>query len=300
MMLQSLKYHWREYLIEAWALGMFMVSACAFVILVEHPALPVREAIASPMARRFITGLAMGLTAVALIYSPWGKRSGAHMNPAVTLANLQMDRISLPNAVWYIIAQFAGGTIAVLLFKWLLHDYVADASVSYVTTIPGMSGVALAFVLEMLMAFAMLTTVLVVSNSRLSRYTGVFAGTLVMLFITFEAPYSGMSINPARTFASAFPSGNWTAFWIYLIAPVAGMVSAGYIYRKLYRIRHDGNCLTMKCHMAGEMYDRKTYEVLGPEELLKKQTHGAGDSQLIITHKLAHAHSAATNLRERI
>ena len=77
--------HWPEYLMEAALLGLFMISACAFTVLLEFPGSPVRQAVPDPGIRRFLTGLAMGTTAIALIYSPWGKQSGAHFNPAMTL-----------------------------------------------------------------------------------------------------------------------------------------------------------------------------------------------------------------------
>ncbi len=77
-MLDIVQKNWRLYLIEVWALGMFMVVASLVVIMVEHPAFPVRAVIASPVLRRAIIGVCMGLTAIGLIYSGWGKRSGAH------------------------------------------------------------------------------------------------------------------------------------------------------------------------------------------------------------------------------
>ena len=70
--------HLPEYLMEALGLGLFMISAATFGTLIEHPASPVRAAIADPFPRRVLMGLAMGLTSVALVYSPWGRRSGAH------------------------------------------------------------------------------------------------------------------------------------------------------------------------------------------------------------------------------
>jgi len=74
-MLNSFKAHWRVYLMEAWGLGTFMVSAVLFTILVEHPDLPVRQTLeAQGLIRRAIIGLAMGLTAMGIIYSPWGKK----------------------------------------------------------------------------------------------------------------------------------------------------------------------------------------------------------------------------------
>ncbi len=263
--------NWRSYLIEAWALGMFMLSACAFTILLEHPDSPVRQALPSGFFRRFLGGLAMGATAVTLIYSPWGKRSGAHMNPAVTLANLQMERISWQNAVGYILAQFIGGTLAVFLVKITAPRLLADATINYVATQPGAEGVATAFIAEFFISFCLLTAVLFCSNSRYSARTGWLAGTLVMLYITFEAPLSGMSMNPARTFASALPGNSWTGWWVYFTAPLTGMLLAGYIYRKNYRRTHQGNCLSMKCHFSGNKHNCDTYEVLGPIELLDNQ-----------------------------
>ena len=83
----ALRGHWPEYLIEAWALGMFMISAGIFATLLGSSRLAActQRIHEWRIVRRALIGIAMGLTAVALIYSPWGKRSGAHMNPAVTL-----------------------------------------------------------------------------------------------------------------------------------------------------------------------------------------------------------------------
>lgn len=265
----ALQKNWKIYLIEAWALGMFMISAAFFTILMEHPNLPIRPAIESPLLRRFLIGVAMGLTAIALIYSKWGKRSGAHMNPAVTLTNLQLDRIRPTDAAWYILAQFIGGTFAILLFKWLVFDFISIPEVNYAVTIPGKSGIWVALGLEMLISFVLFGMVLVLSNlKKLAPYTGFFVGGLLVIYITVEAPYSGMSMNPARTFASAFPANVWTAWWLYFLGPIVAMNLAGFLYRRWYRATHNGNCLTMDCYQSGQKHDNATYEVLGPKRLL--------------------------------
>jgi aquaporin Z len=67
----ALTRHWPEYVIEAAGLGLFMVSACLFTVLLYHPASPAAQALPDPLVRRVLTGLAMGLTAIGLIYSPW-------------------------------------------------------------------------------------------------------------------------------------------------------------------------------------------------------------------------------------
>jgi len=92
-MADALRHHWPEYVIEAAGLGLFMVSAFMFGALLEHPASLAHQAIPDPLARRFLMGLAMGATAVGIIYSPWGKQSGAHINPSVTLTFLRLGKI---------------------------------------------------------------------------------------------------------------------------------------------------------------------------------------------------------------
>jgi aquaporin Z len=97
-----LRRHWPEYLIEGAGLGLFMVSACGFGTLLEFPGPPVRAGLGDPLARRVLMGLAMGLTAVALIYSPWGRRSGGQFNPAVTLTFLRLRRLAPVDASFYV------------------------------------------------------------------------------------------------------------------------------------------------------------------------------------------------------
>lgn len=232
MMVNALRRHWPEYLMEAAGLGIFMVSAGLFGTLIEYPQSPVHQAIVDPFHRRFLMGLAMGLTAVAIIYSPWGQQSGAHLNPAVTLTFLRLGKVAFPDAVFYIIAQFAGGVVGVILVSVALGNSFADPPVLYVVTVPGTSGVLVAFLAEMVISFGLMLMVLFTTNTtELSRYTGVFAGVLLVVYITFEAPLSGMSINPARTLASALPAGLWTALWVYFTAPIIGMLLASVFYQ---------------------------------------------------------------------
>lgn len=230
-MIQSLKQHWREYSIEAFGLGAFMVAAGTAVTAVESEILPLKFYVPDPSLRRIPVGLAMGMTAIALIYSPWGKRSGAHFNPAVTLAFFRLGKLTGWDAFFYAIAQFIGGLMGVLLVASIVGMPFTEPPVSYVVTVPGRQGWAIAFIAESLMAFTLMAVVLLTANTnRLAKFAGIFAGGLVATYIILEAPISGMSINPARTFASALPSHIWTAFWIYYFAPTLGMLSAAEVY----------------------------------------------------------------------
>lgn len=233
-MIDSLTRHWPEYVIEAAGLGFFMISACLFGTIFEHPSSPVRQAITDPLQRRVLMGLAMGLTAIAIIYSPWGKQSGAHVNPSVTLAFFRLKKIKPWDAFFYMSAQFFGGVAGVLIAVALLGKYLSNPSVNYVATAPGRYGAGAAFAAESVISFVLMAVVLAVSNNaRWHRYTGLCAGALVATYIALEAPVSGMSMNPARSFASALPAHYWTAFWIYLTAPVLGMLLAAEAHTRL-------------------------------------------------------------------
>jgi aquaporin Z len=233
-MVNALKEHWPEYLIEAAGLGFFMLSACTFAVLIFHPASFVPGLIENAHARRVLMGGAMGLTAISIIYSPWGKRSGAHINPATTLMFFRLGKIKGRDAFFYAAAQFVGGIAGVLAASALLGALVADPSVNYVATKPGRFGVGAAFVAEAFISFLLMMVVLTVSNTRrLSRFTGLFVGALVAVYISVEDPISGMSMNPARTFSSAFAAQVWNSLWVYFTAPPLGMLLAAELYTRL-------------------------------------------------------------------
>jgi aquaporin Z len=230
-MLQALRQHWPEYLMEGALLGLFMVSTCAFGSLLEHPGSPVHQALPDGTVRRILGGIAMGGTAITLFFSPWGKQSGAHINPAVTLTFLRFGKVSPWDALFYVLVQFVGGVAGVLVMVLLLRGIVAHPSVHYATTLPGPAGPGVAFLVEVVISFAMMMLVLVVSNTkRLARFTGIFAGVLVAVNITLAAPLSGMSMNPARSFGSALPAMDWSSLWIYFTAPPLGMLVAAQTY----------------------------------------------------------------------
>jgi aquaporin Z len=223
--------HWPEYLIEAACLGLFMVSACSFTVLLQHPGSAIRQMLPSVFVRRLLTGVAMGATAIALIYSPWGKQSGAHLNPSVTVTFWRLGKIEPWDACFYVVAQFIGGIVGVLFSGLIWGGAIAERNVRYAATLPGVRGTGVAFVAEMGISFLMMTMVLNVSNSaHVARFTGVIAGVLVAIYITFEAPLSGMSMSPARSFASAAAGGFWKSLWIYFTAPPLGMILAAQVY----------------------------------------------------------------------
>lgn len=236
--METVSAHWPEYTMEAACLGLFMVSACSFGTLLGHPRSPIVQFLHAPMALRILMGLAMGTTAVSLIYSRFGKRSGAHMNPATTLMFFRLGKIRGTDALFYMLAQFAGAYLGVAICAVTLSGWLSHPAVNYVVTQPGAYGPGWAFFAEFGITFLLMSVILRVSNTpRLNRYTGLFAGAIVMLYITIEAPISGMSMNPARTLGSAISAQSWTALWIYFTAPPIGMLLAAELYIRRMGIR---------------------------------------------------------------
>jgi aquaporin Z len=260
----SLVFHWPEYAMEGALLGLFMISACVFTVISWLPGSPIREAIPPIIARRVLLGIAMGLTAIALIYSPWGQRSGAHLNPSVTLRFLRLGKIRRVDAGFYFLFQFAGAITGVLLAAMVLGARIANPAVQYAATYPGSSGPATAALGEFAVSFLQMSIVLSVSNHpRFNRLTGIVAGLMVAIYIAIESPYSGMSMNPARTFGSALPSGIWHGFLIYLLVPPMAMLAAAQVFVwskgkpavQCCKLDHTPKRDCIFCGMKGSVYE---------------------------------------------
>ena len=230
---EALRSHWHLYLYEGAELAWFMVAACIATVVLFGVGSPILHLLPGATFRRLLMGLAMGVTAVLIIHSPMGKRSGAHFNPAITLTYLWLGKIGTWDAVFYVISQFVGGIAGVGLSALLLRQKLARPSVDYAATIPGLGGTAAAFAAELFMAFLLMSVVLWTSDRlRFAHRTSYLVGALIVNYIFFFAPVSGFSINPARTVASAVFAHVWTAWWVYFVAPLLGMFTAAELHKR--------------------------------------------------------------------
>lgn len=235
-MVKAFRKNWRLYLCEALGLAIFMISACFFGAMLEGNT-PWHNALPNAFVRIVLTGVLMGSTALFIFYSPFTRPSGSHINPAVTLSFLRLGKISRWDAFFYILFQMLGGTLAVYLMAALLKDPLTAYPVNYAATVP-FKGVRNAFITEFVIAFIMMSMVLYTSaHTVLKKYTRLFSGCFVCLYVIIAGPISGFGMNPARSFASALPAHTWTAFWIYAIVPVVSMLAATelWIYIQLQR-----------------------------------------------------------------
>jgi aquaporin Z len=233
-MVTAFRNGWKLYCSEALGLATFMISACFFAAMLEgdtawHKALP------DPMMRLVLTGILMGSTALLIFYSPFTAPSGSQINPAVTLTFFRLGRMKAWDAVFYILFQILGGTLAVYAMAAVMGSSLTMKPVNYAATVP-VKGAGYAFLIEFVIAFVMMTMVLfTAAHQRLQKYTRLFSGCFVCLYVIVAGPVSGFGMNPARSLASAIPSHTWTAFWIYALVPVASMLLAAEVYLRWQR-----------------------------------------------------------------
>jgi aquaporin Z len=165
--------------------------------------------------------ITFGLIVMAMIYA-LGSISGAHINPAVTIAFAIANRFQLKEVPSYIIAQLVGAFLASLILKLLFPDNQLLG-----TTMPAGSAIQ-SFVLELILTFFLMLVIINVSqgSKELGMFAGIAIGSVVLLEAMFAGPICGASMNPARSIAPAFVSGNLQHLWIYICAPVIGAIFA--------------------------------------------------------------------------
>lgn len=163
--------------------------------------------------------ITFGLIVLAMIYA-FGDISGAHINPAVTIAFWIAKKFPQNELIPYIASQFLGACLASLTLKFLFPSNLLLG-----TTMPN-STVSQTFVLEFILTFfLMLVIILVVTGSKTKgELAGVVIGAVVLLEALFAGPISGASMNPARSLGPALVSGNLSHQWVYIIAPITGAV----------------------------------------------------------------------------
>lgn len=142
----ALRAHRPEYLIEGWALGCLMISIGSLVTAFGAPKSPIYALLPSAGLRTVFLAAAVGVSITLLIHSPWGKRSGAHMNPAITLAFLRLGKIRPWDALFYILAQIIGGTLGVVLVALFGGALFTEPPVHCAVTKPASLGAAVSFV----------------------------------------------------------------------------------------------------------------------------------------------------------
>ena len=172
--------------------------------------------------------ITFGLIVMAMIYS-FGETSGAHFNPAVTIAFAVAGRFDTKRILPYIMAQLAGAFLATGLLKFLFPDNMNLGS-----TLPAGSQMQ-SFILEFILSYFLMLVIINVSqgSKEIGIIAGIAIGATVLLEAMFAGPICGASMNPARSLAPGIVSGNIQTLWIYVLAPIAGAVSATLTWRMM-------------------------------------------------------------------
>ncbi len=227
---------------EAWGLGAFMTGASLLTTLLEYPQSPAHIALLGSMRLRLgLLGLGMGLVVAGIVYSPWGQRSGAHINPAVTWAFFRLGKIRFWDAIFYTAAQFLGAVVAVQCMALLIGAPYRHPDIRYVVTESGPPGALVAFAAEFVITFVLMLVLLCAVNRKaLEKWVGAIVAVLIALYLLLETPYSGMSLNPARSTGSALAAWRWGDLWIYFTAPVLAALLAAELYWRFQKHRLDG------------------------------------------------------------
>jgi aquaporin Z len=270
---------------EAAEMAMLMLCICAAGSLLYGRNSAVANFGLSWLVRSALMGAIVAAGTFVIIRSPFGRRSGAHFNPALTAAYFSLGRIHRWDAFSYVMAHFFGGIAGVFFAHQLFGATLSDFPVRYVVTLPGRNGSMIAFLAEFITSFALMGVVLLATNHRrLARYTPVFVALVTVFYYMMSMSLSGYSVNPARSFSSALFARIWQGIWIYFIAPSFGMFAAATLYRnvagvdRIYcaKIFHDfqSNC-PFNCRIA-VLYDRpQPVNQWCPEEASLPASHSA-------------------------
>jgi len=273
--------HFPEYFCEFLGTAIMMTIGIGAVTLMWGQGSPMPEMLPWTRLRLFITGFLFAGGATLVVYSRLGQRSGAHVNPAVTLAFWRLGKIEGRDAVAYVIAQFLGAVAGVLPVAWLASD--GARSVQMGATMPG-EGIRpiVAFGAETAMTFALVLLIFTcVNRPRIAPWTGIYAGSLVLLLVGTEAPVSGTSLNPARSLGPALLAATFEHQWIYLLAPPLGALLAVAAFRRL---------VTERQPLCGKLYHTERYpcifndcgyQLVRAGETLMREEEGADRAYVI-------------------
>jgi aquaporin Z len=230
-MAEALQTHWKEYLMEATELGVLMFCICLFGALLYSSGSPINRFALSASNKAALIGVAVALATYLIIRSPFGRRSGAHFNPAITLAHFHLGRVHRWDALYYVAFQFIGALGGVFVAHQILGERLSAAPVCYVVTTPGNYGSLIAFVAEFSLSALLMSVVLFATNHRnLARFSPFLVALITVFYYALCPSLSGFSINPARSLSSAVFAWIWLGIWVYFVAPCLGMLAAASIY----------------------------------------------------------------------
>ncbi|MGD1836064.1 MAG: MIP/aquaporin family protein [Nitrososphaeraceae archaeon] len=224
--------HLKEYLAEMMGTMILLFSGISIIIIFSEDNIVTETISYNKNMENFFIAILFSGTVGVIIISPFGKVSGAHINPAVSISFWLLNKMHHHDLIGYITFQFIGGIIGALLAKEFWGDKFEIAKGGMTLPGPGITPLE-AFGAEIIMTFALVTTLLIIlRHQKLVRLVPLIVWILIAIEIFFGSPISGTSINPARSIGPAVALNSWSDQWIYLTGPIIGSLIATYVYKK--------------------------------------------------------------------
>ncbi len=219
-------FHPGEWAAEFLGTAILVFGGLSAVVVDFGAGSPVAHLLPATSPRLLLTGALFAGTGALVTVSPIGRRSGAHLNPAVTLGFWLTGHVHFHDLVGYVAGQLAGALVGAMALVAIWGRTAASVRDGVTQPATGL-GEPRAAVIEALMTAALVLTILVfVSSTRTMRWTPLAVWAIVTVLVWQGAPYTGTSLNPARSLGPAAVAGDWHALWVYVAGPLTGAVLA--------------------------------------------------------------------------
>jgi len=229
--------HVVEWLAEGLGTALLLVGGLSAVCLDFGSGSPVARVVGDPSARLLLTGLLFSGTGSLVAVSPLGRRSGAHLNPAVTLALRVAGRVHAHDLAGYVVAQLLGATAGAAVVRLLWGDVAVSIGDGVTTPGPHTSALAAVAIEALMTAILILTIFGCLRDRRLAPWTPLVLWPVIAALVWRGAPYTGTSLNPARSLGPALVADRWNDVWIYVAGPLLGALSVALVVRALPQMR---------------------------------------------------------------
>jgi aquaporin Z len=267
-------WHWTEWLCELVGTAFQLFLGFSVVAVMEAPGAPGRESIPSPGVRLVLIGIAFGLLAAIVAVSPFGRRSGAHLNPAVTLGFFARGHTHPHDLVGYALAQVAGALGATAGFAAVWGGWargVSDARTAPSDALSPWVAAGIEAGLTLVLLFVVFS---MVSSPRTARWTPAVVTGVLSGLIWAGAPWTGASMNPARTLGPDVVAGGYGGLWIYFLGPPVGALLAAGLFTAVGRGR---TTLTAKLFHDGDYPSTQRTDLPAKPHRGSGQTAGRAD-----------------------
>lgn len=236
--------HWNEWACELSGTALLLIGGFSAVCLDFGKGSAVARAIPSHSVRLLITGLLFAGTGSLVAVSPLGRRSGAHLNPAVTFAFWLRRHVHSHDLAGYVVSQFLGALAGAEIVRLAWGPVASSVHMAVTRPGGGLTPLQAAGVEALMTAVLVLSILLMVSSPRRARWTPLVLWLVIAVLVWQGAPWTGTSLNPARSLAPAVIVSSYADLWVYFVGPLAGAAAAV----GLYALVPDVETLTAKLY----------------------------------------------------